>query len=300
MGKDDGMTDLDRRGFLKSTAGMLLAATLMPGRSGGAVVALPKAADVRTLGKTGLQCSYLGIGTGFHGSGPGITQQILKLTGDEFVGMLEHAYRRGVTYYDLADRYGSHHYMCEAMKRSIPRDKVMLLSKVWSRAPEEARRDIERFRKELNTDCIDILLMHCLRKGEENWPETLKPLMNVFSEAKAKGWIRAHGVSCHSLQALERVPETEWADAVLVRINPLSSHMDGPTETVVPLITKIHEAGKAVLGMKILGEGDPNVVAKIDESLRFAAQLGSIDAITIGFMGNTQIDDAINRIDALA
>ncbi|MDQ1256179.1 MAG: Aldo/keto reductase [Candidatus Hydrogenedentes bacterium] len=298
MRKEDDMTDLDRRGFLKSTAGMLLAATLMPGRSG-AAAALPKAADVRTLGKTGLQCSYLGIGTGFRGSGIGITQQILKMTGDEFVGMLEHAYQRGVTYFDLADRYGSHHYMCEAMKRSIPREKIMLLSKVWSREPEEARSDIERIRKELDTDCIDILLMHCLRKGEENWPETLKPLMDVFSEAKAKGWIRAHGVSCHSLQALERVPETEWADAVLVRINPFSSHMDGPTEAVVPIVAKIHEAGKAVLGMKILGEGDPNVVAKIDESLQFAAQLGSIDAITIGFMGNAEIDDAITRIDAL-
>lgn len=293
------MLNLDRRSFLKSTAGALFAASVMPGRSS-AVSALPKAADIRELGKTGLQCSYLGVGTGFRGSGRGITEQIMKLTGDQFVGMLEYAYQQGITYFDLADRYGSHNYMREAMRRSIPRDKVMLLSKIWSREPADVQKDIERIRKELDTDVIDVLLMHCVRNGEENWPETLKPVMDLFSEAKAKGWIRAQGMSCHNLQALERVAETEWADVVLVRINPFGCRMDGPAETVVPIVKKIHEAGKGVLGMKILGEGNPKVLAKIDESLKFIAELGTVDAMTIGFMSKTEIDDAMNRIASVA
>ena len=293
------MSHLDRRSFLKGTAGTLVAATLMSNLSG-AAPALPKAPDVRTLGQTGLKCSYLGIGTGLRGRGRGITEQTMKLTGEEFVGLLEYAYEQGITYFDLADQYGSHNYMREAMKRSIPRDKVMLLSKVWSREPEQARRDIERMRKELDTDCIDILLIHCLRGGEENWPETLKPTMDVFSEAKAKGWIRAHGLSCHNLRALERVAEEDWADVVLARINPFGSHMDGPPKRVVPILDKIHKAGKGVLGMKILGEGDPKVVAKMDESLKFVAELGSIDAMTIGFMSKAELDDVMNRIQGVA
>lgn len=293
------MSTLDRRSFLKRTAGTLAAATLMS-RVSGAATALPKATDVRTLGNTGLKCSYLGIGTGVRGRGRGITELTMKLSGEEYVGLLEYAYQQGITYFDLADQYGSHNYMREAMNRSIERDKVMLLSKVWSREPEVAKSDLDRMRNELGTDCIDIVLMHCLRGGEENWPETLKATMDVFSEAKAKGWIRAHGVSCHNLQALECVVDEDWVDVVLARINPFSCSMDGPTGTVVPILDKINKAGKGVLGMKILGEGDPKVVAKMDESLKFVAELGSMDAMTIGFMSKAELDDVMNRIAAVA
>ena len=292
------MAKLNRRDFLYRSAGAL-AVTAGVSTMGAAAAAAPKATDVRVLGNTGLKCSYLGIGTGVRGRAPGITDLTMKLTGEQYVGLLEYAYKQGVTYFDTADRYGSHNYMREALRRSIPRDKVMILSKVWSREPEEVKKDIERIRKELDMVCIDILLMHCLRGGEENWPETLKPAMDVLSEAKAKGWIKAHGVSCHILPALERVAEEDWADVVLARINPFGSHMDGPVEKVVPVLQKIHDAGKGVLGMKILGEGAPEIVAKMDESLRFAAELGSIDAMTIGFLSQAQLDEVMTRINAV-
>jgi len=275
------------------------AAAAMPA-AGAAGATLPRATDVRVLGQTGLTCSYLGIGTGIRGRGPAITDLTMKLTGQEIVGLLEYAYERGVTYFDLADRYGSHHYMREAMKRSIPRDKVMLLSKIWSREPDVAKSDLERIRMELETDCIDIVLLHCVRNGEENWPETLKPLMDILSDAKAKGQVRAHGVSCHNLAAFERVAGEPWADVVLARINPFGKRMDGPVDKVVPILKDIHDAGKGVLGMKILGEGDPKVVAKMDESLRFVAELGSMDAMTIGFLSKEELDDTMARIDAVA
>jgi len=294
-----GDVQVDRRAFLKGAAGGLAAAALLS-RARAEASALPRATDLRPIGNTGLKCSYLGIGTGVRGSAPGITLQTMKLSGEQFVGLLEHAYQQGIRYFDLADRYGSHNYMREAMRRSIPREKVVLLSKVWSREPAQAKRDIERIRKELDTDCIDMLLMHCLRRGEENWPETLKPTMDVLSEAKAKGWIRAHGVSCHNLRALERVADEDWADVVLARINPFGRKMDGPAAAVVPIIKRIHEAGKGVLGMKILGEGDPEVVAKMDESLKFIGELGAVDAMTIGFLSKAELDEVVKRIAAVA
>lgn len=288
------MNDMDRRGFLKGTAGALAAAAMMPGARG-AAAALPRPADMRTLGKTGISCSYLGVGTGVRGSAPGITAQSMAMSGSEYVGMLEHAYRSGIRYFDLADRYGSHHYMSEAMRRSIPRDEVMLLSKVWSREPEAVRLDLERMRGELSTDRIDVVLMHCVRNGEENWPETLRGAMDVLAEAKAKGHIRAHGVSCHSLQALERVPDEPWVDVVLARLNPFGVNMDGPPETVAGILKRARAAGKGLLGMKILGEGKPEVVAKMEESFRFAAEVG-VDAMTIGFIGTAQMDEVMGRM----
>ncbi len=138
--------------------------------------------------------------------------------------------------------------------------------------------------------------MHCLRKGEEDWPNTLKPQMDVLSEAKAKGHIRAHGVSSHNLGALQAAAETPWADVVLARINPFGVNMDGPVEDVVPALKKLHDAGKGVLAMKVLGEGKPEVVAKMTESLKFVMGLGTVDAMTIGFINTAQLDDAIEKI----
>lgn len=290
------MGKMNRRTFLRNTTGALAASAFLPGMGAAEAPALT-ATTRRTLGKSGLSCSLLGIGTGTRGR-DGATDQT-DIPDGGLTRLLEQAYERGITYFDMADRYGSHKFMREAMKRSIPRDKVMLLTKIWNREPEKMRADIERIRKELDTDWLDVALMHCLREGEDDWPETLKASMDVLSEAKAKGFIRAHGVSCHRMGSLERVAGEPWADVVLVRVNPFSVNMDGPVETVVPVIQKIHDAGKGVLGMKILGEGNAEVVAKKADSLKFALGLGTVDAMTIGFMNTGQLDEIIGLINKI-
>ena len=124
--------------------------------------------------------------------------------------------------------------------------------------------------------------------------------MDVLEAAKAKGQIKAHGVSCHSFQALERAADEPWCDVVLARINPFGVNMDGPVEQVVPVLEKIHAAGTGLLGMKILGEGAPEVVAKMGESIRFVGNLGFVDAMTIGFMSPAQLDEVMAKINEVA
>jgi len=288
------MSKYDRRTFLKNTVGAIAATACLPALVGAASPALT-ATTVRTLGKSGLSCSLLGIGTGTRGRDDRTTDQT-RMPHADLVKLLQYAYDRGITYFDMADRYGSHPHMREALQASIPREKVMLLTKAWDREPEKIKADIERFRKELNTDYLDVVLMHCLRKGEEDWPNTLKPSMDVLSEAKSKGLIKAHGVSCHNLASLRRAADTEWADVVLARINPFGVNMDGPVNDVVPALKKLHDAGKGVLGMKILGEGNPEVTAKKNESVKFVLGLGSVDAMTIGFMNQGQLDEVMTCI----
>lgn len=291
------MNTIRRRDFLKTSAGLLAAGVTLPTAASPAETPVT-ATTVRTLGKTGLKCTLLGFGTGTRGRGPGITDQT-QLPEGELVKLLEYAYERGITFFDLADRYGSHPFMNKALKNSIPREKVMILTKVWEREADIVRANIERFRKELDVDVLDIVLMHCLRGGEDNWPDQYKATRDVLAEAKAKGHIRAHGVSCHTLASLKQIPTTDWADIALVRINPFNSHMDGPVEEVTPVIKAIHDAGKGVLGMKILGEGDPKVVAHIPESLKFVMGLGTVDAMTIGCLSRNELDGMIDHINAV-
>jgi 1-deoxyxylulose-5-phosphate synthase len=204
---------------------------------------------------------------------------------------LLNGYDQGLRFFDAADSYGSHPGVAEALKH-VPRDKVTVLTKTWSRDPAGARADIDRFRNELGTEYIDVLLMHCLTEGD--WTTRYRGVMDVFSEAKEKGIIRAHGCSCHTIEALRAAAASPWVDIDLARVNPIGSHMDAAPGTVVGVLRQMRSAGKAVVGMKILGQGDMRT--RQDEALRYALSLGTLDAFTIGAESTAEQNDLVRRI----
>lgn len=285
------MKSLNRRDFMKVTAAGALAVPLAGSAEALEVSPTPLVATTtRTLGKTGLKCSLLGMGAGTKAwNGSSAQNRRGRAT---FLGVIEHAYARGITYFDMADMYGAHDYMKEAMKRGIPRDKVMLLTKTVSREPSLLKADLERFRKELDTDYLDIVLMHCV--AEPGWTEKFKPCLDALEEAKQKKIIRAHGSSNHKLECLQEAAASPWVDVILARINPFGIKMDAAPDQVVPVLRQAHENGKAVLGMKIVGEGQ--LRDRIPESLKFVLGLGCIDAIAIGFEVTSDVDGAIQHI----
>ena len=286
------MAIISRRGFLGQSAALVTAAWAGT-VAGQAEAEKLSATTMRTLGDSGIRVSLLGMGTGVSAWAG---ESALTRKGHEaYMTMLRHAYEVGVRYFDMADMYGSHPFMKEALGDFMARDKVTLLTKTVSRTPDEVRVDIERFRQELDTDVIDVLLMHCVT--ELDWPEKYKACMDVLADAKAKGWIRAHGVSCHGLEPVSRVPETDWIDVVLARINPYGIKMDGKPEEVAPILQKAHAAGKGVLGMKIVGEGKCR--DRIRESLKYVMGLGCVDAMPIGFLEPSEIDSAVAHVDAI-
>jgi len=247
--------------------------------------------DVVTLGSTGIKTSRLAMGTGTVGSGHHSNQTALGLKG--LSELLLNGYDHGLRFFDAADSYGSHPHVAEALKH-VPRDKVTVLTKTWARDPATARADLDRFRRELGVDHIDICLMHCLTEGD--WTERFKGVMDVMSEAKEKGVIRAHGCSCHSIEALRAAAKSPWVEVDLARINPIGSHMDADPDTVVRVMREMKAAGKAVIGMKILGQGD--LRNRQSEALRYALSLGVLDAFTIGAESRAEQEDLIRRVAA--
>jgi aryl-alcohol dehydrogenase-like predicted oxidoreductase len=249
------------------------------------------ASDTVTLGSTGIRTSRLAMGTGTVGSGHHSNQTALGVKG--LSDLLLNGYDHGLRFFDAADAYGSHPHVAEALKH-IPRDKVTVLTKTWARDPASARADLDRFRRELGTDYLDICLMHCVT--EPDWTERYKGVMDVFSEAKQKGIIRAHGCSCHSIEALRAAAKSSWVEVDFARINPVGSHMDADPKTVVSVLREMKASGKAVVGMKILGQGD--LADRQDEAVKYALSLGILDAFTIGAESKAQQDDLIRRIAA--
>jgi 1-deoxyxylulose-5-phosphate synthase len=286
---------LNRRDFLTLT-GSAVSAAWMASRSFATLATSPQrfsAADTVVIGRTGIKTSRLAMGTGTVGSGHHSHQTALGIDG--LSGLLLNGYDQGLRFFDAADSYGSHPHVAEALKH-VPRDKVTVLTKTWARDAKTAREDLDRFRRELGTDYIDICLMHCLT--EANWTEQYKGVMDVFSEAKQKGTIRAHGCSCHSIEALRAAAKSPWVEVDLVRMNPIGSHMDADPDTVINVIKEMRAAGKGIIGMKILGQGDMR--NRQDEALKFALRLGILDAFTIGAESKSEQQDLIRRISAVA
>jgi 1-deoxyxylulose-5-phosphate synthase len=282
---------MNRRDFLSHTS-KAVAATFLASK----MSALPQkfsANDTVTLGKTGIQTSRLAMGTGTSGWGGRSNQTSMGVNG--LSNLLLNGYDDGLRFFDAADAYGSHPHVAAALKQ-VKRDQVTVLTKTFSRDSKSAQADLDRFRRELGTDYIDVVLIHCVT--EDDWTTRFRGVMDVLSEAKQKGVIRAHGVSCHSIGALRAAAKSPWVEVDLVRVNPIGSHMDADPDTVVSVIREMKSQGKGIVGMKILGQGAMRT--RQDEAIKYALSLGLLDAFTIGAESKNEQQDLIRRISAVA
>ena len=168
----------------------------------------------------------------------------------------------------------------------------MILSKTHATTEKQMRADLERFRQELGTDYIDIVLLHCMM--DANWPAHKEGAMSVLAQARADGLIHAHGVSCHTLGALRAAAECDWVQVDLARINPAGVNMDADVSTVAALLKKMKQAGKGVMAMKVLGAG--RLRHRIDESLQYMLAQDFVDCFTIGTESREQMEDLLKRI----
>lgn len=285
---------LDRRDFLGAaiagTTGLLLADWLAAANTSSDPTAIVP------LGKE-LKVTRLGIGTGMRGVFRQSDQT--KLGPEKFDRLLQYAYDQNVRLVDMADLYGSHGHVARAL-RGKPRDSYTLVSKIWFRPgalPEAERPDadvcVRRFLRELNTDYIDLVQIHCTTSSK--WPQEMRKQMDLLADLKRKGLIRAHGVSIHSLDAMEAAAGEPWVDVVHARVNIYQRRTDGPIEKIVPILKRIHAAGKGVIAMKLSGEGTFDAQQR-ETNLRYVMGLDCVSAMIVGFEKPEEIDQFKNNM----
>ncbi len=293
---------ITRREFIERSAALAGAVLLAPAALGAG--GKKTAVDQVPLGKTGLKLSRLGMGCG---TSSGRVQQELGQEG--FNRLVRYAYDQGLTYFDIARSYRTHTMLGEAIK-GLPREKLFILTKMGG-TPNNPLDEIDGYRKTYGVDYIDCLLVHCMIAPDWDKSDQRKRVMDAMQDAKDKKWIRAHGVSCHSLPALTRSAELDWVDVNLVRLNPQGVLVDtanakswnaesNPADVgpVMEQIKRMHEKGHGILGMKILGEGRFTKPEDREKSIRFAMQPGLLDSVTIGFKNTAEVDEAIQRINS--
>lgn len=140
-----------------------------------------KIALMRTIKfKNGIECPALGFGT-------------WQLQGEVAERAVKEAIEVGYRHIDTADRYGNHHEVGKAINESgMARADLFLTTKLWDEdlSGDRVASAVDRFLQELNTDYLDLLLIH--------WPNKNIPIEETLRAMKAcqdSGKVRNIGVS---------------------------------------------------------------------------------------------------------
>jgi len=230
------------------------------------------------LGNTGLEVSRMCFG----GLIIGPLQANLPL--DEGVNVILAALERGVNFIDTAELYGTYDYIREAIKKS--KSKPIIATKSYAYSTEGAKASLEKARKELDIDVIDIFLLH-----EQESRLTLKghrEALEYYISMKEKGIIRAVGVSTHNVEVVEACADMPEVEVIHPLVNKAGIGIgDGTIEDMLAAVKRAHDNGKGIYSMKPLGGG--NLLKSYSECMDFVLNIPYIDSIAVGMQSVEEV-----------
>ncbi len=253
--------DVDRRVFLKTAAAGTLSAALggVAGNSAKAVEAAG-AIPMRTLGKTGLRVTMIGLG-GYHAG--------LPEKEEDSTAIIHRALDLGINFFDNADCYQEGRAE-ERMGKALEgrRNKIYLMTKVDQRDAKGSREQLEKTLRRLRTDYLDVWQFH----GVGNMGDLDKIFgpggaMETAEQARKEGKVRFIGVTGHLDPAVHFEALQRYAfDTIQMPVNVVDPHFRSFRRTVVDEAVK-RNAG--VIAMKTLSFGNvlSKGVAKVAEAL---------------------------------
>jgi len=243
---------------------------------------MPKVPIVN-LGNIGLKVSKLGFRT-FDFGVPS-----LNVSPDEGGRILTESYKLGVKFWDTSEDYGSHPHIASALKR-VPRNNVVISTKTNAKSGEEAKKSLKNSLKELDTDYVDIFLLHLVNP---DWIKGSQSVLKKLNDLKAAGIVKAIGLSTHSVTVVKEASRFKELDAIMTicckanqeMISKFQKHIplkDGSIKEMFHAIKLAHDNGKGVIAMKILGTGAPPLVRNYQSAIKAITQLDFVDTMVIG------------------
>jgi aryl-alcohol dehydrogenase-like predicted oxidoreductase len=244
------------------------------------------------LGSTGLEVSKLGIGPPTN------------LSLEECGRLLIDSYELGVNFWDTSDDYGSHPHIALALKQ-VPRKEVVISTKTYATSSKEAKESLKNSLEELDTDYLDIFLLHFVKS---NWVDGCRQVLKEMKELKTTGIVKAVGLSTHSVAVARKAAQFKELDVIMAicckanqalinKFNELIHLEDGSMREMFQALKVAHDNGKGVVAMKVLGGETPPLIEKYQESITGVAQLDFVDAMVIGMRN---LEEVKKNIMALA
>jgi len=239
------------------------------------------------LGNTNIEVSRLCFGS------LTMTPFQANLTIKEGAYLIEHAYNRGINFLDTAEIYENYGYIREALK-GIKREDYIIATKTYAYTEEMARDSVELALKELDTDYIDIFMLH-----EQESIHTLRghyDAIEYFLKAKDQGKIRAIGISTHKVAGVRGIMSFPEIEVVHPIVNKYGIGInDGSIEDMLNELKALRDKGVGIYAMKPLGGG--HLIKEAESSLKFVKNIPFIDSIAIGMQSTDEIDANIQLIN---
>ena len=294
------MSKFTRREFLKTglaSAGTLALSGALPLNALGA----PRgsATDLVTLGRSGVKVSRLAFGTGT------ISGRVQRELGQEgFTRLVRHAYDSGIRFFETAESYTEMHKMLGLALKGLPRDSYQLMTKVTTtHEGVDPRQKFDELRTLANTEYFDIMLLHWQHTA--TWPSDTGRWQDAILEVQSRKVVLSHGASVHGLPALRKVPDNNWLQVAMIRVNHTGKSMDaedyatngpGNVPEVVSRVQEVHKQGMGVISMKLAGEGTFDREDR-RKAMRFAFRDAGVDCVTVGYKAPNEIDEAIENLN---
>jgi len=253
---------------------------------------------IAKLGSTRLNVSKLGFGT-FDFGVPS-----LNISPEEGGRILIESYKLGVNFWDTSDDYGSHPHVASALKH-LPRKEVVISTKTFAKTGGEAKQSLKSSLKELNTDYVDVFLLHFVKS---DWIDSCNQVLKELKEVKTTGIVKAIGLSTHSVAVVRKAAEFEALDVILAicckanqaLINKFRERIpleDGSMRQMFNALKLAHDNGKGVVAMKVLGDKTPPLVNDYQAAIKAVIQLDFVDSVVIGMRS---LDEIKKNVEVVA
>jgi predicted aldo/keto reductase-like oxidoreductase len=228
----------------------------------------------RILGKTGLEVSMLAFGGG---------SQFLKNPDGEWEPLLQRAIDMGINFYDTSHNYGTEERFGEML--SPIRDQVIISTKFDARYTSGMKSEFEGSLKRLNTDYVDILLIHGVEK-DDNVSIIEKGVYKEMQDLKSQGVARFIGFSSmdSASKSKEMIEKLDF-DVCILALN--ATRYGSYDDVALPAAVAKNMGVLAIKVMKYV----VGVSATADELLHYALDLEGVCSAIIGHYGMNILEE---------
>lgn len=202
------------------------------------------------------------------------------------VDVLNYAYEKGINFYDTAELYNNYDIL-NAFLKNKKRESIYIATKSYAYNKATAKYSIEKALDELNTDYIDIFMLHEQDNGN-NFIGHYEAV-EEFMKYKQKGVINKFGISTHAIKAVVDSVQFKEIDVVFTIVNKTGIGInDGTSSQMIEAIKLAKSKGKFIMAMKPYGGG--HLLSDTKEAFSFVNNIKEIDSIAIGMRNRQEVE----------
>jgi predicted aldo/keto reductase-like oxidoreductase len=208
--------------------------------------------------------------------------------------LIRAALEKGINFIDTAEGYKTYPHIKKALEGY--NEELIIATKSGAKTYQEMEQSIKDALVSLDRNYIDIFLLHAARVTPSVFEERAGALQ-CLQDYKAKGVLRAIGISTHAVEVVRRAAEIKEMDIIFPVINKLGiGIVGGSVEDMIKAISEAHKAGKGLYAMKALGGG--HLIDQLEEAFNFVRNIKGISSLAVGMVSPEELELNIKIFNA--